>query len=95
MYTIPQLHVITTLYLLRTPTTQENLTAMASKLGYTDTPQSLRSRMVELERAGYVHRIDRRGISSRKRPCWRWQFTKKGKDFTKELFGRVATDERK
>lgn len=86
MHSIPQLHVITLLYLIKKPTTQEHLTAMAPKLGYIDTPQSLRSRMVELERSGYIHRVDRNGISVRKRPCWRWQFTEKGKEYAQELF---------
>lgn len=93
MHNIPQRHVITLLYIVKEPTTQEHLTVMASVLGYPDTPQSLRSRMVELEREGYTHRIDRNGISVRKRPCWRWQLTKKGQELAQELLD-TTTDER-
>lgn len=68
---------------------------MASTLGCHDTPQSLRSRMVELERAGYVHRVDRGGTSSHNRPCWRWQLTKKGEELMEELLDITTPDERK
>lgn len=95
MHTTPQRHVITILYLIKEPTTQEHLTAMASTLGCHDTPQSLRSRMVELERAGYIHRTDRNGISARKRPCWRWQLTKKGQELMEKLLDATTSDERK
>lgn len=89
---IPQQHVITLLYLAKKPITQEHLTTMAPKLGFRDTPQSLRSRMVELERAGYVHRVDRNGTSSHKRPCWRWQLTKKGENLMKEILTDTPTE---
>lgn len=95
MYSIPQRHVIILLHLIEEPTTQEYLTAIASTLGLDDTPQSLRSRMVELERNGYTHRVDRNGISIRKRPCWRWQLTKKGKDLVQELLDPTTSAERK
>lgn len=95
MHTTPQRHVITILHLINEPTTQEHLTEIASTLGCHDTPQSLRSRMVELERAGYVHRTDRNGISARKRPCWRWQLTKKGQELMEELLDATTPDERK
>lgn len=95
MHSIPQRHVIILLYLIKKPITQEHLTAIAPKLGCSDTPQSLRSRMVELERDGYAHRVDRNGISARKRPCWRWQLTKKGKDLVQELLAPTTTAERK
>ena len=95
MHSIPQRHVITILHLLKEPTTQEHLTAIATKLGCHDTPQSLRSRMVELERAGYTHRVDRNGISTRKRPCWRWQLTKKGQELAQELLDTTTPNERK
>lgn len=51
--------------------------------------------MVELERDGYTHRVDRDGISSRKRPCWRWQLTKKGQELAQELLDTTTPDERK
>lgn len=95
MHSIPQQHVITLLYLIKNPITQEHLTTMAPLLGCHDTPQSLRSRMVELERDGYVHRVDRNGVSSHNRPCWRWQLTKKGKDLVQELLDPTTPAERK
>lgn len=95
MHNIPQRHVITILHLIKEPTTQEHLTETASILGCHDTPQSLRSRMVELERAGYTHRVDRNGISARKRPCWRWQLTKKGQELAQELLDTTTPNERK
>lgn len=95
MHSIPQRHVITILHLLKEPTTQEHLTAIATMLGCHDTPQSLRSRMVELERDGYTHRVDRNGTSTRKRPCWRWQLTKKGQELAQELLDTTTQDERK
>lgn len=94
MHSIPQRHVITILHLIKEPTTQEHLTETASILGCHDTPQSLRSRMVELERAGYVRRIDRNGTSARKRPCWRWKLTKKGQELAQELLDTTTPDER-
>lgn len=95
MYSTPQRHVIILLHLIKEPATQEYLTAIATTLGCPDTPQSLRSRIVELERSGHVHRIDRNGISRHNRPCWRWQLTKKGEELTQELFDATTTDERK
>lgn len=94
MHSIPHRHVIILLHLLKDPITQERLTTMAPLLGCHDTPQSLRSRMVELEREGYTHRVDRNGVSARKRPCWRWQLTMKGEDLAQELLGRTTPDER-
>lgn len=95
MYSLPQRHVITILYMIKEPTTQEHLTAIAPKLGCHDTPQSLRSRMVELERDGYVHRVDRNGTSIHNRPCWRWQLTKKGEDLVQGLLDLNTPNERK
>lgn len=94
MYNTPERHVITILHLVKEPIPQERLTAIASTLGCRDTPQSLRSRMVELERDGYTHRVDRNGISARKRPCWRWQLTKKGQELAQELLDATTSDER-
>lgn len=93
MHNIPKQHVITLLYLIEDPVTQEHLTMMAPMLGCHDTPQSLRSRMVELEREGYTHRVDRDGVSTRHRPCWRWQLTRKGKNLARDLAqGLLDTD---
>lgn len=99
MISTPQQHVITLLYLIEGPVTQSSLTRMAPMLGCRDTPQSLRSRMVELERLGYTHRVDRDGISPRRRPCWRWQLTRKGKNLARALAQGIldadTTNERK
>lgn len=94
MHSIPQLHVIVILHTVKKPITQEQLTQIAENLRYRDTPQSLRSRMVELERAGYVHRVDRNGISIRKRPCWRWQLTEQGEELMEEILDATTPNER-
>lgn len=95
MHSIPQFHVIIILYATKKPITQEQLTKIAEDFRYQDTPQSLRSRMVELERDGYVHRVDRNGVSERKRPCWRWQLTEKGEELMQELLDTTTPDERR
>lgn len=91
----PQFHVIVILHVVKKPITQEQLTKLAEDFRYRDTPQSLRSRLVELERAGYTHRVDRNGISERKRPCWRWQLTKKGEELMEEHLNATTPAERK
>lgn len=91
----PKLHVLILLRLAEKPITQERLTDMAETAKYPDTPQSLRSRMVELERSGHVHRVDRNGISRHNRPCWKWQLTKKGDELMQELFDPNTPYERK
>lgn len=91
----PKLHALTLLRLAGKPITQERLTDMAETIGFQDTPQSLRSRIVELERSGHVHRVDRNGISKHNLPCWRWQLTKKGDELMQELFDTTTPDERK
>lgn len=90
----PKLHVLTILSFQIAPITAETLTDIAETIGFDDTPQSLRSRMVELERAEYVHRTDRNGISRHNRPCWRWQLTKKGQELAQELLDITTPDER-
>ena len=90
----PELHVLTLLRLVGKPITQERLTDLAETVKHPDTPQSLRSRMVELERSGHVHRVDHNGISKHNRPCWRWQLTKKGKELMREIFDTTTPDER-
>ena len=79
-YSTPQLHALMILYTAREPMTQERLTGKATAIGFQDTPQSLRSRLTELERKGLVQRVDRTGISRHNRPCWRWQITKEGRE---------------
>lgn len=95
MHNTPQFHVIAILHTVKTPITQEQLTQIAEDFRYRDTPQSLRSRTVELERAEYTHRVDRNGISKRKRPCWRWQLTKKGEELMEEILNTTTPAERK
>lgn len=73
---MPKIHVLTILAFQATPITAETLTDIAETIGIKDTPQSLRSRLVELERKGAVRRVDRNGISRHNRPCWRWEITK-------------------
>lgn len=76
----PKLHVLTILSFQTTPITAETLADIAETVGIGDTPQSLRSRLVELERRGLTRRADRAGISRHNRPCWRWQITKEGRE---------------
>lgn len=91
----PKLHVLALLSLETTPITQEVLVDTAELRGLRDTPQSLRSRMAELERAGYVRRVDRNGVSRYNRPCWRWQLTEKGQELIEEILDDTTPDERK
>ena len=77
---IPKLHVLTILSFQADPITAETLTNIAETVGINDTPQSLRSRLVELERKGLVRRVDRTGVSRHNRPCWRWRITKEGRE---------------
>lgn len=90
----PKLHALTLLRLAGKPITQERLTDLAETIGFQDTPQSLRSRIVELERAGYAHRVDRNGISRHNRPCWRWQLTKQGDELMQEISDTTTPNER-
>ena len=76
----PKLHVLTILSFQANPISAETLTDIAETVGISDTPQSLRSRLVELERKGLVRRVDRGGVSCHGRPCWRWQITKDGRE---------------
>lgn len=91
----PKLHVLTILSLTTPPITAETLTDIAQTIGFKDTPQSLRSRLVELERANYTQRADRNGISHHNRPCWRWQITEKGKELMQSILDITTPSERK
>lgn len=73
------------------PLTHEEIEQMAVLAKYDDTPQGLRSRMIELERSGHVCRVDREGVNSRHRHCWRWNLTEDGYDAVRELFGETET----
>lgn len=87
-----KLRVLTILSFGSAPITAEVLTDFAETIGFADTPQSLRSRLVELERAGYVHRVDRQGMSRHNRPCWRWELTKNGQELAQELLDVTVSD---
>lgn len=91
----PKLHVLTILSYQMTPITAEALTDIAKAVGMDDTPQSLRSRMVELERTGYVRRVDRNGISRHNRPCWRWELTQNGRERIQQGTSTVTPNERR
>lgn len=91
----PKLHVLTILSFQMTPITAETLTDIAETVGMDDTPQSLRSRLVELERKGLAHRVDRAGVSRHGRPCWRWQLTKQGKELIQEILDITTSSEKK
>lgn len=91
MFSKQQVHVLLILWMAKRPLTHEEIEQMAVLAKYDDTPQGLRSRMVELERSGHVCRVDREGVSSRHRHCWRWGLTEDGYDSVRELFGETET----
>lgn len=64
---------------------------MAFLAKYDDSPQGLRTRMIELERSGHVCRVDREGVNSRHRHCWRFALTAMGREAISELFGETET----
>ena len=47
--------------------------------------------MIELERSGHVCRVDREGVNSRHRHCWRFALTDAGREDISELFGETET----
>ena len=91
MFSKQQVHVLLILWMAKRPLTHEEIEQMAVLAKYDDTPQGLRSRMIELERSGYVCRVDREGVNSRHRHCWRWNLTEDGYDSVRELFGETET----
>lgn len=91
MFSKQQVHVLLILWMAKRPLTHEEIEQMAVLAKYDDTPQGLRSRMIELERAGHVCRVDREGVNSRHRHCWRWNLTEDGYDSVRELFGETET----
>ena len=91
MFSKQQVHVLLILWMAKRPLTHEEIERMAVLAKYDDTPQGLRSRMVELERSGHVCRVDREGVNSRHRHCWRWNLTEDGYDSVRELFGETET----
>ena len=91
MFSKQQVHVLLILWMAKRPLTHEEIEQMAVLAKYDDTPQGLRSRMIELERSGHVCRVDREGVNSRHRHCWRWNLTEDGYDAVRELLGETQT----
>lgn len=91
MFSKQQIHVLLILWMAKRPLTHEEIEQMAVLAKYDDTPQGLRSRMIELERSGHVCRVDREGVNSRHLHCWRWNLTEDGYDSVRELFGETET----
>lgn len=91
MFGKQQVHVLLILWMAKRPLTHEEIEQMAVLAKYDDTPQGLRSRMIELERSGHVCRVDREGVNSRHRHCWRWNLTEDGYDAVRELVGETQT----
>lgn len=91
MFSKQQVHALLILWMAKRPLTHEEIEQMAVLAKYDDTPQGLRSRMIELERSGHVCRVDREGVNSRHRHCWRWNLTEDGYDAVRELFGETET----
>lgn len=91
MFGLQQVHVLLILWMAKRPLTHEEIERMAVLAKYDDTPQGLRSRMIELERSGHVCRVDREGVNSRHRHCWRCALTDDGREAISELFGETQT----
>lgn len=91
MFTKQQVHVLLILWVAKRPVTHEEIERMAVAVRYDDTPQGLRSRMVELERSGHVYRVDREGVNRRHHHCWRFALTEKGRKSSEDLFDKTQT----
>lgn len=91
MFGLQQVHVLLILWMANRPLTHEEIERMAVLAKYDDTPQGLRSRMIELERSGHVYRVDRGGVNSWHRHCWRFALTDDGREAISELFGETQT----
>lgn len=79
------------LWAAKRPLTHGEIERMSVLVKYDDTPQGLRTRMIELERSGHVYRVDRDGVNSRNRHCWRFALTDGGREAISELFGKTET----
>lgn len=86
-----QVHVLSILWMAKRPLTHEEIERMAVSAKYDDTPQGLRTRMIELERSGHAYRVDRDGVNSRHRHCRRFALTDDGREAISELFGETKT----
>lgn len=91
MFSLQQVHVLLILWMAKRPLTHEEIERMAVLAKYDDTPQGLRSRMIELERSGHVCRVDRECVNSRHRHCWRFALTDDGREAISELFSETQT----
>lgn len=91
MFSRQQVHVLLILWVAKRPLTYEEIERMAVLAKYDDSPQGLRTRMIELERSGHVYRVDRDGANSRHRHCWRFALTDDGREAISELFGETKT----
>ena len=91
MFGKQQVHVLLLLWVAKRPLTHEEIEQMAVLAKYDDTPQGLRSRMIELERSGHVCHVDREGVNSRHRHCWRFALTDDGREAISELFCETET----
>lgn len=91
MFSKQQVHVLLILWMAKRPLTYEEIERMAVLVKYDDTPQGLRTRMIELERSGHVYRVDRDGVNSRHCHCWRFALTDDGREAISELFGKTET----
>lgn len=91
MFSKQQVHVLLILWLAKRPLTHEEIERMAVLAKYDDSPQGLRTRMIELERSGHVCRVDREGVNSRHRYCWRFALTDDGREAISELFCETET----
>lgn len=89
MFTKQQVHVLLILWVEKRPVTHKEIERMAVAVKYNDTPQGLRSRMVDLERSGNVYRVDRKGVNSRHRHCWRFALTDNGRKAVEDLFDKT------
>lgn len=86
-----QVHVLLILWVAKRPLTHKEIERMAVLAKFDDTPQGLRTRMIELERSGQVCRVDREGVDSRHCHCWRFALTDDGREAISELFGETET----
>lgn len=91
MFSRQQVHVLLILWVAKRPLTYEEIERMAVLAKYDDTPQGLRTRMIELERSGHVYRVDRKGVTSRHRHCWQFALTDDGREAISELFCETET----
>lgn len=91
MFNKQQVHVLLILWLAKRPLTHEEIGRMAVLAKYDDSQQGLRTRTIELERSGHVCRVDREGLNSRHRHCWRFALTDDGREAISELFCETET----